>query len=80
MISNYPLPGGLNGRKDYIMGKKILSEKQIKWAAEKYCEGYTQAEIAEALFVSLGTIQKNLYGMKIKKPKLVYNFKEDEGK
>lgn len=62
------------------MGKKILSEKQIKWAAEKHCEGYTLAEIAEALFVSFGTIQKSLYGRKIKKPKLVYDFEGDEGK
>lgn len=62
------------------MGKKILSEKQIKWAAEKYCEGYTLSEIAEALFVSFGTIQKSLYGRKIKKPKLVYDFEGDEGK
>lgn len=62
------------------MGKKILNEKQIKWAAEKHCAGYTHAEIAEALFVSIGTIQKSLCGMKIKKPKLVYDFEGDEGK
>lgn len=30
---------------------KALTPKEIKWAYQKWCEGYTQQQIADALFV-----------------------------
>lgn len=45
----------------------------IKWAKEKFKEGYLQIEIAEALFVAPITVRPHLKGLKHKaKPKLVY--------
>ena len=41
--------------------KEILTEKMKKWVIDKHNEGYTQAEIAEALYVSIYTIKKVLH-------------------
>ena len=30
---------------------KALTHKEIEWAYQKWCEGYTQQQIADALFV-----------------------------
>lgn len=30
---------------------KALTSKEIEWAYQKWCEGYTQQQIADALFV-----------------------------
>lgn len=54
----------------------VLSEEEISWAYEKWCEGYTHQQIAEALYVDRRTIGKALKDKpKIprKRPKLVYN-------
>lgn len=58
--------------------KGILTEKQIEWAYKKWCEGYTQSEIAKALFVHKGTIQAKLCGRERVRPTLVYDFDDEE--
>lgn len=57
---------------------EALTAAQKEWAYEQYCNGYTQFEIAEALFVSHCVVQKAIAGKpRIKKP-LYYDFgKED---
>jgi transcriptional regulator len=61
------------------MGRKgILTEKQIEWAYKMWCLGYTQSEIAKALFVHKSTIQTKLCGRKRIKPTLVYDFNDEE--
>lgn len=43
------------------MGKrKALNQKQIEWAWEKWCEGYTLSQIADALYVNLSTICRRM--------------------
>lgn len=53
----------------------VLSEDEIAWAYEKWCEGYTHQQIAEALYVDRRTIGKALKGKTriLKRPKLIYN-------
>lgn len=59
----------------------VLSEDEITWAYEKWCEGYTMQQIAEALYVDRRTIGNVLRGRPRKKPgvrpKLVYPGKRD---
>ena len=52
----------------------ILSREEISWAYDKWCEGYTHQEIADALYVSRVTVQSALKGRQRirKKPPLVY--------
>lgn len=56
--------------------KPILSEDEINWAYEKWCEGYTRKQIADALYVCCNTLDAALKGKPKKKngvrPKLVY--------
>lgn len=54
-----------------------LTKKQIEWAYKKWCEGYTQGEISEALYVSQNTVYRALKGKSRVRPKLVYNFTEE---
>ena len=49
-----------------------LSRKERSWAYSKWCEGFTQAEIADALHVSLKTISRTLKGKVKIKPVLKY--------
>lgn len=62
------------------MGKKLLSTKEIEWAYEKWCAGYTCKEIAGALYCSKKTIERVVHGRPKIKPPLVYNgnFGENE--
>lgn len=56
------------------MRARLLSDKQIEWAKERYAEGYYQREIAQALYVSLQTIYIILRGTpRHKLPKLEYD-------
>ena len=61
--------------------KPILSEDEITWAYEKWCEGYTQQQIADALYVERRTVAFALRDKPRKKPgvrpKLVYPGKRD---
>lgn len=61
--------------------KPILSEEESQWAYEKWCEGYTIQQIADALYVCSETIRTALKGKPRKKPcvrpKLVYPGKSD---
>lgn len=40
------------------MTKHVLSQKQISWAYEKYCEGYTLEQISSALYICKRTIMR----------------------
>ena len=58
------------------MDGKILTTKEIAWAYEKWCEGHTQEQIAEALFVCEKTVNRALKGKPRIRPRLVYNREE----
>lgn len=62
----------------YTKGQGILTQEQIEWAYQKWCEGYTQTEIGEALYVDMITVQRRLRGRKKAKKPLVYDFTEEE--
>ncbi len=53
--------------------EKILTKKQIEWAYEMWCLGYTQIQIANALYVCEKTINRALKGRPRKRPILKYN-------
>ena len=54
------------------MRTKILTWKEKEWAYDQWCEGKTQAQIAEALNVSLNTLRRALHGRPKIKPVLQY--------
>lgn len=56
-------------------GEGILSLKEKEWAYEKWCIGYTQIQIANALHVHEKTIIRALHDKPRIRPILVY--KED---
>ena len=60
------------------MTREMLSHKEKEWAYTKWCEGYRQTDIAEALNCSYKTIQRAVHGRPRIRPTLVYN--EVEGK
>lgn len=37
---------------------RVLTEKQLKWAYTKWCEGYSVLEIAEALYIDSSTLYR----------------------
>ncbi len=41
---------------------KSLSPEQVEWVYKKWCEGYSQAQLAETLYVSVGVIQRAIDG------------------
>lgn len=49
-----------------------LTKKQCTWAYTKWCEGYTQIQIAEALNVCTKTIQRIINGKPRIRPILKY--------
>ena len=53
---------------------RALTHDQVEWAYEKWCLGYTLAQIAEALEVSSRTISREFekLGRPRVRPKLVY--------
>lgn len=59
------------------MAKKILTAEQIDWAYHKWCAGYSQKEIADALFVHYHTLYRALRDRKRVRPRLVYNFSKE---
>lgn len=54
--------------------RRILTPVQIEWAYEKWCLGYTLAQIAEALEVSSRTVSREFekLGRPRIRPKLIY--------
>lgn len=40
--------------------KKMLTQEQIEWAYSKCCMGYTQQEVADALFVSRALMNREM--------------------
>jgi len=57
--------------------ERLLTDKQVEWAYEKWCAGYTQEEIAEALYVCCSTVHYALKGRPRVRPPLVYDFTEE---
>lgn len=54
-----------------------LSDKQKEWAYEKWCLGYTQLQIAEALYVCEKTVQRALKNRPRIRPILIYKGGEE---
>lgn len=52
--------------------RSVLSLKQKRWAYEKWCEGRTMYEIADALNVCYKTVQRAINGKTRIKPVLEY--------
>jgi len=54
--------------------RHALTLAQVEWAYEKWCLGYTLAQIAEALHVSSRTVSRafELLGKPRVRPKLIY--------
>lgn len=55
---------------------QALIAKQKAWAYEKYCEGYTMDQIADALYVCSKTVQRALRGKLRIRPILKYDEQE----
>lgn len=53
-------------------GNCIMNWKKREWAYARWCEGYTQFQIAEALHVSHKTINRALSGKPRIRPILEY--------
>lgn len=56
----------------YETPKSVISNIQKEWAYSKWCEGYTQQQIAEALNCSHRTIQRAIGGRPRIRPILIY--------
>lgn len=56
----------------FAKGESILSHKEIEWAYEKWCIGYTQMQIANALHVCDKTIIRVLKDRPRIRPVLKY--------
>ena len=54
-----------------------LSHAQKEWAYEKWCEGYTLEQIADALYVCTKTVRRAINGRPRIRPILKYT-KEDK--
>lgn len=67
MISDYYVPHS----------NCVMNRKMREWAYARWCEGYTQLQIAEALHVSHKTINRALSGKPRIRPILIY--KEGDG-
>lgn len=54
--------------------RRVLAPAQVEWAYEKWCLGYTLAQIAEALNVSSRTVSREfeILGRPRIRPKLIY--------
>ena len=54
------------------MRGNLLSWQEKEWAYTKWCEGYTQFQIAEALHCSYKTIARAVKGKPKIRPTLIY--------
>lgn len=54
----------------------VLTKKEIEWAYEKWCQGYTMLEIADALYVNERTVGRALKGKQKIRPILTYEWSE----
>lgn len=55
------------------MRKFSLTKRQVEWAYDKWCLGYTQMQIADALNVCEKTIKRALKGKPRIRPILQYD-------
>lgn len=62
------------------MAKFALDRSQIEWAYEKWCIGYTQLQIAEALYVCEMTVRRALKSKPRIRPILKYERTKENGK
>ena len=60
------------GGKRAVGRGRVLNWKEIEWAYSMWCLGYTQLQIADALFCSAKTIQRALHGKQRIRPVLEY--------
>ena len=58
---------------------KALTHKETEWADQKWCEGYTQQQIADALFVCEKTIRRAINERLRIRPVLKYEERENNG-
>ena len=61
---------------DKKVDRSVLSQKQKSWAYEKWCEGYTLMQIADALDVCEKTIRRAIHGRPRIRPILIYQDNE----
>ena len=59
---------------------KALTHKEIEWAYQKWCEGYTQQQIADALFVCEKTIRRAINERPRIRPILKYEERDNNAR
>lgn len=52
---------------------KVLTKHEEEWAYQKWCEGYTQQQIADALYVCEKTVRRSLKNKPRIRPILIYD-------
>lgn len=57
--------------------KFALNDEQKKWAYDMWCIGYTQMQIADALYVCEMTVRRALKGKQRIRPQLKYERNDD---
>ena len=63
------------GERNEEKNKKTLTPEQQEWAYQMWCLGYTQMQIADALFVCEKTIYRCIKGKPRIRPVLIYEKK-----
>ena len=56
------------------MSRAILGKKEVAWAYDKWCIGYTHMQIADALNVCEKTVSRALKGKPRIRPTLKYEY------
>ena len=62
----------------YVKKLKHLTKQEIRWAYDKWCEGYTYHQIAEALDVTAAQVKRQLEPLPRIRPILHYTPKGEE--
>ena len=62
----------------YVKKLKHISKEEKKWAYDRFCEGYTHEQIAEALGVSFFQVRLKLKNLPRIRPILHYTPKAEE--
>lgn len=59
------------------MRETLLTQQEKEWAYTKWCEGYTQNQIADALYCCTKTVARAMKGKPRVRPVLIYPGERD---
>lgn len=57
---------------------RALTEKKLKWAYQKWCEGFSVLEIAEALYIDSSTLYKIFRKRGLVRIRIPLKYEEDD--